>query len=200
MDYKIDTRQRNSWRGNEPAAAAAFRQERKTHDPARGTSLAMTVTDMIASPGRRRGFSIVELLIVLAVSTVLMAVGTPILRGALAEQRLRAGSSALGNALSEARREAFRTSTTARVEVDPADGRISVFATDTTLMPPTEVERKRYYLPQGVLFTNVNAVTSFTFDTLGRPAVLPMTLQVGIANTQTVRTVSVLGTGQTTGI
>jgi prepilin-type N-terminal cleavage/methylation domain-containing protein len=160
----------------------------------------MAVTDMIASRAGRRGFSLVELLIVLAISATVMAVGTPLLRSALAEQRLRAGTSALGNALSEARREAFRTSTTARIEVDPADGRISVFATDTTLMPPAEVERKRYYLPVGIQFTNVNAVTSFTFDTLGRPAALPMTIQVGIANTQTVRTVAVLGTGQATGI
>lgn len=160
----------------------------------------MAVIDMIASRAGRRGFSLIELLTVMAISATLLAVGTPLLRGALAEQRLRAGSSALGSALSEARREAFRTSTTARVEVDPADGRISVFATDTALMPPVEVERKRYYLPAGIQFTNVAAVTSYTFDTLGRPAALPMTIQVGIANTATVRTVSVLGTGQTTGI
>lgn len=153
---------------------------------------------MIAPRAGRSGFSLVELLMVLAVSATLMAVGTPILRGALAEQRLRAGSAALSNALSEARREAFRTSTTARIEVDPANGRISVFATDTTSMPPAEVERKRYHLPAGIQFSNVNAVTSYTFDTLGRPAALPMTIQVRIANTQTVRTVSVLGTGQTT--
>lgn len=160
----------------------------------------MAVIAMIAPRASHRGFSLIELLTVMAISATLLAVGTPVLRGALAEQRLRAGSSALGNALSEARREAFRTSTTARVEVDPADGRISVFATDTTLTPPAEVELKRYYLPAGIQFTNINAVTTYTFDTLGRPAALPMTIQVGIANTQTVRTVSVLGTGQTTGI
>lgn len=160
----------------------------------------MALNDMIALRVGRRGFSLVELLMVMAVSATLLAVGTPVLRSALAEQRLRAGSTDVGNALSEARREAFRTSTTARVEVDPADGRISVFATDTTLAPPAEVERKRYYLPAGIQFTNVAGVTSYTFDTLGRPAALPMNIQVGIANTATVRTVSVLGTGQTTGM
>lgn len=136
----------------------------------------------------------------MAVAATLLAAGTPVLRRALAEQQLRAGSTDVGNALAEARREAFRSSTTARVEVDPADGRISVIATDGTLAPAREVERKRYYLPEGIQFTNVNRVTSFTFDALGRPAALPMHIQVGIANTSTVRTVSVLGTGQTTGM
>lgn len=145
-----------------------------------------------------RGFSLVELLTVMAVSATLLAVGTPVLRTALAEQRLHAGSTDVGTALSEARREAFRSSTTARVEIDPANGRISVFATDTSLSPPAQVERKRYYLPAGIRFTNVTGVTSYTFDTLGRPATLPLNIQVGIVNAATVRTVSVLGSGQTT--
>lgn len=136
----------------------------------------------------------------MAVSATLLAVGTPVLRTALAEQRLRSGAADLGIALSEARREAFRTNTVARIEVDPADGRISVFATDTTLEPPAEIERKRYYLPTGIRFTNVAGVTSFAFDTRGRPAAPPLTIQIGIANTSVVRTVSVLGTGQTTGL
>ena len=146
------------------------------------------------------GFSFVELLTVIAVAAALLAVGTPRLRTALAEQRLHAGASALGTALSEARREAFRTSTRTRIEVDPGDGRISVFATDPASTTTAEVERKRYYLPDGVRFTNVERVTSFAFDTRGRPATLPMTIGIGTAGTTHVRTVSVLGTGQTTGI
>jgi len=157
----------------------------------------MAVTEMIASRRSRRGFSIVELLMVLAIGAVLMAIGTPILRGALANQRLRTGAADIGNALSEARREAFRTSTTARVEVDPADGRISVFAWDSNAN--VEAELKRYYLPNGVRFTNVTAVTSYTFDTLGRPATLPMTIQLGFTASVSLRTVQVLGTGRTTG-
>ena len=155
----------------------------------------MAATDMIAPHRSRRGFSIVELLVVVAVAATLMAIGAPVLRGTLAEQRLRDGATDVGSALSEARREAFRSSTTARIEVDPADGRISVFAWDRGAN--AEAERKRYYLPQGVQFNNVGAVTSFTFDTLGRPAALPMTIQLRLANTAVVRTVSVLGTGRT---
>ncbi len=115
----------------------------------------MAVTDMIASHRSRRGFSIIELLMVVAVGATLMALGTPVLRGAMANQRLRAGAADVGNALSEARREAFRTSTTARIEVDPADGRISVFAWDS--VANAEAERKRYYLPAGVQFNNVGS-------------------------------------------
>jgi prepilin-type N-terminal cleavage/methylation domain-containing protein len=157
----------------------------------------MTVSDMFASRRSRRGFSLIELLVVLAVGAVMLAVGTPVLRGAMANQRLRAGASNLGNALSEARREAFRTSTPARVEVDPADGRISVFAWDSNAN--AEAELKRYYLPTGVQFTNLVAVTSYTFDTLGRPAALPMTIQLGFTANVSLRTVQVLGTGRTTG-
>jgi len=156
----------------------------------------MAMTDMFASHRSRRGFSLVELLMVVAVGATLMAVGTPVLRGALASQRLRAGAADVGNALSEARREAFRTSTNARIEVDPATGRISVFAWDTGAN--AEAERKRYYLPEGVQFNGVTGVTSYTFDTLGRPAALPMTIQLRLRNTAVTRTVSVLGTGRTT--
>lgn len=154
---------------------------------------------MISSRRSHRGFSIVELLLVLAVGTTLMAVGTPVLRGALATQRLRAGAAALGNAVAEARREAVRTSAPARVEVDPVDGRISVFATDTALVPNAEVERRRYYLPGGVQFNGLAGVASYLFDTLGRPAALPMSIQIGLGDTGDIRTISVLGTGRTVG-
>jgi len=140
------------------------------------------------------GFSLIELLLVLAVTATLMAIGTPVLRSAMIEARLRAAANDVGNALAEARREAFRTSETARVEVDPADGRISVFARDTAAN--AVVERRRFFLPRGVAFNNVGAVTNYTFDTLGRPAVLPMTVQVRSLATGVIRTVTVLGTGR----
>lgn len=83
----------------------------------------------------------------MAVSATLLAVGTPAPRSALAQQRLHTGVSDVTRALSEARREAFRTSTMARAELDPADGRISVFVIDAHVK--AEVERTRYYLPAG---------------------------------------------------
>lgn len=159
-----------------------------------GTGIAFDRDAMIASRPSCRGFSVTELLLVLAVSATLMAIGTPILRGALVESRLRAAANDVGNSLLEARREAFRTSETARVEVDPADGRISIFARDPAAN--AVLERKRLYLPQGVTFNNVGAVTNYTFDTLGRPAALPMTVQVRSVATGVIRTVTVLGSGR----
>ncbi len=149
---------------------------------------------MIASRDSTRGLTVIELLVVLTICAVLMAVGTPILRGAMVEQRLNSGATDISGALSEARREAFRTSEVARVEVDPADGRISVFSRD--VQANAVVERRRMYLPAGVVFNNVAAVTSYTFDTLGRPAALPMTVQLRSVTTGVVRTVTVLGSGR----
>lgn len=159
-----------------------------------GTALASVIAAMIAPRASTRGFSLTELLLVLATAATLMAIGTPILRSALIESRLRAAANDVGNALLEARREAFRTSEIARVEVNPADGRISVFARDTTT--DTIVERRRLFLPPGVAFNNLIAVTNYNFDTLGRPAALPMTVQVRSVATGVVRTVTVLGTGR----
>ena len=111
-DYRSGWRMSNSGMRREPLPGGSCRARAPGNVPHhQGTSLAMAVTDMIASRRSRRGFSIIELLVVLAVGAALMAVGTPVLRGAMANQRLRAGAADLGNALSEARREAFRTST-----------------------------------------------------------------------------------------
>jgi prepilin-type N-terminal cleavage/methylation domain-containing protein len=149
---------------------------------------------MIASRASNRGLTVIELLLVVTVGAVLMAVGTPLLRGAMVEQRLNASATDVSSALSEARREAFRTGEVARVELDPTDGRISVFSRNVET--GVVVERRRLYLPNGVVFNNVAAATNYTFDTLGRPATLPMTVQVRSVVTDAVRTVVVLGSGQ----
>ena len=154
----------------------------------------MAVTDMIAPRPSNRGFTLIEFVFVMAIGVVLAAVGTPVLQGALGEQRLRSGATDISNALAEARREAFRASAVARVEVDPADGRVSVFV--FSVAANAQVERRRMFLPNGVVFDGVNAVTSYTFDTLGRPAALPMTLQVRSVQTGVVRTITVLGSGR----
>jgi len=151
---------------------------------------------MIASPRSARGFTLVELLCVLAIGGVLMAIGTPVLQGAMSEQRLRAAATDVGNALSEARREAFRASAQGRVEVNPADGRVSVFV--FSLAANGQVERRRSYLPPGVVFNGLAALTSYTFDTLGRPTALPLSVAVRSVPTGSVRTISVLGTGRVT--
>ena len=149
---------------------------------------------MIAPRRSVRGFSIIELLVVLAVGAVVMAIGTPVLRGALGEQRLIAGATELSSALMEARRLAIRSNQTTRVEVNPADGRISVFAVNTTTN--IETEARRTYLAPGVGFETLMIITNYEFDSLGRPASLPMSIGVRSAGSGSVRTVTVLGSGR----
>jgi prepilin-type N-terminal cleavage/methylation domain-containing protein len=149
---------------------------------------------MIAPRRSVRGFSIIELLVVLAVGVVVMAIGTPVLRGALGEQRLVAGATELSSAMLEARRLAIRANQSTRVEVNPADGRISVFAVNTNTN--AEVEARRTYLPPGVGFETLMIITNYSFDSLGRPASLPMSIGVQAEASGAVRTVTVLGSGR----
>ena len=162
--------------------------------PCQGTTLAVPVTAMIALRKSNRGFSVTELVLVLAVTATLAAVGTPVLRAALSEQRLQAAAFDLSNSMAEARRQAVRSNVQTRVEVDPADGRISVFAVDLTTN--VEVERRRAYLPSGLVFDGLLIITNYGFDSLGRPASLPMSLAIRSVNTGETRTVTVLGSGR----
>jgi prepilin-type N-terminal cleavage/methylation domain-containing protein len=148
---------------------------------------------MIAPRRSERGFSITELLVVVAVMAVLMAVGTPALRGAMNEQRLTAGAFELVGSMSEARRQAVRVGEGTRVEVDPADGRISVFAVDRN---QNEQEVRRTYLPPGVVFDTLMIITNYEFDSLGRPESLPMAIGLRSSSTGALRTVAVLGSGR----
>lgn len=159
-----------------------------------GTTLALPVAAMIASRRALSGFSVIELLVVLAIGAVLMAIGTPVLRGALGEQRLTAGAAELASSVAEARRQAVRVGETTRVEVDPADGRISVFAAN----PQTggEREARRTYLPPEIIFDTLQIITNYSFDSLGRPASLPMVIGVRSRVTGRVRTVTILGSGR----
>lgn len=66
------------------------------------------------SPSRRRhaaGFTMVELMVTLAVVALLMALATPTLRGVVANGRVKAASQSLQNGLAQARAEAVRLNT-----------------------------------------------------------------------------------------
>lgn len=144
----------------------------------------------------RLGITLLDLLVVLAGAAVILALGSPVVRTTLSEQRLGTGAQELSHALAEARREAFRSAVPTRVEVDPRTGRFSVlaFSPDSN----REVEQRRGYLPESVVFDGIASVTSYAFDDRGRPAGLPMVLHVRSAHTGAVRVVSVLGSGRVT--
>jgi prepilin-type N-terminal cleavage/methylation domain-containing protein len=149
---------------------------------------------MIASRASNRGLTLTELLFVLAIGATLLAVGTPVLRGALGEQRLQSGAVDISSAMAEARRQAVRSNADTRVEVDPADGRISVFARNTATN--FWEERRRVYLPDRIVFNELLIITNYGFDSLGRPATLPMSITIRAVQTGETRTVTVLGSGQ----
>lgn len=149
---------------------------------------------MIASRASNRGLTLTELVFVLAIGATLLAVGTPVLRGALGQQRLQSGAVDISNAMAEARRQAVRSNVGTRVEVDPADGRISVFAVNTATS--LWEERRRTYLADGTVFNELLIITNYGFDSLGRPASLPMSITIRSVETGDTRTVTVLGSGQ----
>lgn len=150
---------------------------------------------MIVQPATHRGFSLIELVFVLAVGTILLAAATPLVRGAIREHHIEAGGTSVANALREARREALRTSARIRVEAEPATGRVSVFAFSDAA--GSVVEKRRLYLPDTVVFTNpASGTATLTFDPMGRPTALPMTVQIRSETTGETRTITVLSTGR----
>lgn len=69
---------------------------------------------------RSRGFSLIELMTVVAIAAIVLAIGVPALQGLVQGQRLSAAASSLYSSLSLARSEAIKRG--ARVDVLPADG------------------------------------------------------------------------------
>lgn len=64
---------------------------------------------------RAQGFTLVELIVVVALVAILAALAAPSFRGVLASQRVKAAASDLGNSLSYARSEAIKRNTTVSV-------------------------------------------------------------------------------------
>ncbi|MGC4059575.1 MAG: GspH/FimT family pseudopilin [Aquabacterium sp.] len=66
-------------------------------------------------PAQPRGFTLVELMVTVAVVAILMAIGAPQLRSFLQKQQVAADIDAIGTALSQARSEALKRSGTVTV-------------------------------------------------------------------------------------
>lgn len=79
---------------------------------------------MLALSGQRtRGFTLLELLITMAVVAILAAVAVPSFQNMIATQQVRSAASDLVSALNFARSEAVKRNTTVRVDpgIDPGD-------------------------------------------------------------------------------
>ena len=75
---------------------------------------------MVTRPARRRGFTLPELLAVMAIMAVLAGLGAPAMAGLIAGQRARAATSDVYTALVQARSEAVKRN--AEVTLLPATG------------------------------------------------------------------------------
>ena len=74
---------------------------------------------MLRTRTRQRGFTLVEVLVTLAVLGVLLSLGAPSLAEWLQAQQIRAATEAIVNGMQVARAEAIRRNLTVRMVLEP---------------------------------------------------------------------------------
>jgi|SRR5579862_368921 len=123
-------------------------------------------------PVRRAGFSLIELLVVLAFMAIMLGLGIPAMLNALTRSKLTSFVQQVGTAMQGARLEAVKRSTVARVEVHFVDNSVIAWVpagTDTVYTPGTDFLVMQVKPPSGVVLqgpgpvsaTNLNAVYNF---------------------------------------
>ena len=125
----------------------------------------------IAPTAGRRGFTLLELAVVLTLLAVLVGLGTPLWRGSVDQWAVRSVRDRTLAALHRTRLEA-RTRGGARLEVDGPTGRVTVWAADSLLWQDASAAEHRVTvaLPGG------GPVTPLAFDALGLGVVTSRTL------------------------
>lgn len=138
------------------------------------------------------GFSVIELLIVVAIAAVLVAIAIPSVSGVMEANKLQAATSMLAGKLAEARMNALKRNRPVSVWVDAGRGRVQVQTSgpggsSVSIGGPG-------VLPAGVAF--VEPVPQVQFDSVGRPLnPPPRTLTVEIVGAGARRSVSVSPAG-----
>jgi type IV fimbrial biogenesis protein FimT len=137
----------------------------------------------IPVPGRgRRGFSLIEMLVVMAIMLTLVALGIPALQLALHESKLRGIVSEVVVLMRQARIDAIKTSSQAVVQIIPSTGaddpgHVRAFSdrNSNAVLDAGEPVLASFPLPNGVTFidcdsqTDKASVKTFTADPQGGP-------------------------------
>lgn len=122
-----------------------------------------------------RGFTVIELMIVVLIAGVLGAIAVPGFQSAMANQRAKAFAQELYLALNQARSEAIKFNGTCSVEVDfanPADwsaGWSIVSREPVAALPDTCVNPRTIATSGGVERMKASGGADVTFDRRGRP-------------------------------
>jgi prepilin-type N-terminal cleavage/methylation domain-containing protein len=126
------------------------------------------------SQGQRRGgYTLVEILVVLALAGVMSSVGIPLFKQMIHRTKLEAIARETAVFMQASRLSAIRESRTARVRVDTATARILAFVDEDGdgLQDIDEASLGSNWLPSGVVFaepsgqTGIDSVLDFEIDT-----------------------------------
>ena len=140
------------------------------------------------------GFTLIEGLIVVAFLTVLAAFAVPSVRVAQEGYRVHTTAFNVAQKLSEARTDALKRNRQTWLLVDGINRTAQVQTNGAT--GPINIGFPEQ-LPQGVSFVGVSSTLQIFYDTVGRPATPPVTLQLTTTNGMT-RTITVVATGRVT--
>lgn len=143
------------------------------------------------------GFSLIEIIIVLAIVGVVIAIAIPNIRSAQQGFQMSTGTANAANRLAEARMEAVKRNRQIDVTIDAATRSLLTTVTDAggvvnTLAGPE-------YLPASVVYDLGGAANmQITFDSMGRPLNPPQVVTLRTDGGGLVRVVTVLSTGRVT--
>lgn len=148
-----------------------------------------------AAKRRAEGFSLVEILVVVAILAVILAIAIPNVAGVVEANKLQTSTSMLASKLSEARINALKRNRAAWLRVDVPRGRVQV-QTSGPGGATLDVGAPGL-LPSGVGFAE--PAPSIQFDSVGRPTnPPPRTLTLEIIRTRARRSVTVSPSGTVT--